>query len=172
MSDTVLLAWPEIRAAMDIALHRHVYDSAKKLRAKRGATEDFYDGLTLSLPGCLAEIAVAKFLNMYWTGVAGIGVPDVGGFIEVRSIRKDYYGLRFHPEDKDDLPSVLANVKNPEAIEILGWAYGRDAKKDEFWKDPSGKNRPFFLYPQNKLKPMSELFGVIYERGIKSVRAA
>ena len=105
---------------------------------------------------CGAEMAVAKYLNLYWSGALGdYKARDVGGMVEVRARSSMDWDLLVHPEDADDLPFVLV-VPQPPIFVIRGWMFARDAKQSQFWSDPA-RGRAAFFVPVDKLRPMSEL---------------
>jgi hypothetical protein len=153
----IALTWAEMQIAYMVAGQRRIMNMKKRLPGKYGAPEK-EGSEELDLIAARGEMAVAKALNLYWSGTVGdYGAIDVGGCVEVRSRTKDWHALILHPEDQDDLPFVLADVSAPPNIRLVGWLYGKEGKSDRFWSDPSGKNRPAFFIEQKHLHPMNEL---------------
>ena len=67
------------------------------------------------------------------------------------------------PRHKDERAFVLA-VGTAPRFRIAGWMWGRDAKQQEFWKDPAG-GRPAFFVPQDRLAPIAELRFILKAAG-------
>jgi len=102
----------------------------------------------LHIEGCMGEFALAKFLNIRWSGKGRLRAPDVGD-VDVRTRSRDFYELILHPNDPDDRVFWLLCGVNGRYT-VKGWIRGRDGKKQEFWKDPA-KGRPAFFVPHSAL---------------------
>jgi hypothetical protein len=155
----VKLTWPEVNAACQVALFRQTHNTMRGISGKFCAPEDFCDGLVLHMRGCLGEIATAKYLNVYWSGVVGMHSPDVVFCVDVRT-RQDMpnRNLILHDKDPDDAPFVVAlSAEDPTSIRLAGWIYAKDGKRRDFWGDPSRKGRPAYFVPNEALRPMDEL---------------
>lgn len=153
----VTLSWAEMQVAHLIGGQRTLMNMKKKLPGRYGAPEK-EGSEELNLIGTRGEMAVAKALNLYWSGTVGdYGAVDVGGCVEVRTITKSFHSLILHPQDKDDVPFVLVDLSNTPNIRLAGWIYGKDGKQDKFWSDPSGKDRPAFFIDQSYLRNAQEL---------------
>lgn len=160
----ITLSWAEMQIAYMIAGQRRIMNMKKKLPGKYGAPET-EGSEELDLVAARGEMAVAKALNLYWTGTVGdYGAVDVGGLVEVRSRTKNWHSLILHPDDKDELPFVLADVSNPPQVRLAGWVYAKDGKQEKFWSDPSGKNRPAYFIEQKHLRSMDELVSMFKVR--------
>lgn len=163
----VWLTWSEMLIATNIAAMRRIFalkancgsTHGSKRPADEGAWEpDFFS--------CQSELAVAKYLNLFWSGSVGdVEGIDVGGCVEVRTIRSSDHRLRLHEDDKDHLPYVLVYA-TPPLFDLRGWCYARDGKQRELWSDPTGANRPAYWIPQNSglLRPVSELREIVCDR--------
>ena len=153
----VTLSWAEMQVAHLIGGQRTIMNMRKKLPGRYGAPEK-EGSEELNLIGTRGEMAVAKALNLYWSGTVGdYGAADVGGCVEVRAITKSFHSLILHPQDKDDFPFVLADLSDQPKVRLAGWIYGKDGKQEKFWSDPSGKNRSAFFIDQSNLRKMEEL---------------
>ena len=97
----------------------------------------------IHIEGTLAEQAVAKHLNTYWSGKGRRGDVDVGD-VDVRSTHHMKGCLIVHPGDPDDRFFYLALGLNG-AYRIPGGMYGREAKQDKYWRD--GIARPAYFVP-------------------------
>ena len=111
----------------------------------------------LHIEGCLGERALAKFLGIPWTGKGVFRAPDVGD-MDVRTTSSTSNRLILHQNDPDDRIFWLVAGLNGNYL-IQGWVYGREGKINEFWCDPSGKNRPAFFVPANDLHRPEEFPG-------------
>lgn len=108
----------------------------------------------LHIEGAMAECALAKFLNVYWEGKGKFNGVDVGD-VDVRSTRYDNGKLIIHPSDDDNRKYYLLTGIDGNYI-VRGWIWGRDAKNQMYWSDPSGKNRPAYFVPQDKLNGVNQ----------------
>jgi hypothetical protein len=157
----ITLTWAEMMTAYHIASQRRIMNMRKGLAGRYGAPEG--DGSEeLDIISTRGEMAVAKGLNLYWSGSVGdYGAVDVGGLVEVRTRTKDWHSLIIHPNDKDWAPYVLVDASDPPRMRLVGWVLGVDGKSDKFWSDPSKKNRPAYFIEQSELRPMSELIEML-----------
>ena len=123
------------------------------------------DNLTLHYQGCCSEMAVAKGLNCYWTGsvTSWHNDGDAGGY-QVRTARYEGGSLLVRPHEKyEDDPWVLAVNPVPfkakmdlSKWKIIGWLYGREARKDKWFKNPNGRGGAYFV-PQTELHDIESL---------------
>jgi hypothetical protein len=117
-----------------------------------------FDGIgwTEHIEGACGEIAVAKYLGIYWGGsVNTFKSEDLGGGIQVRTRSRDDYDLIVRPGDNDDEIFVLVTGRCPHYT-IRGWILGRDAKQGEFRADHGGRSSAYFV-PQERLQCPSNL---------------
>lgn len=157
----VVLTLPEMLLANTVAGLRHTDNIKRGAKPRYGAPEG-YEADGLNLLGCRGELAVAKALGVFWSGNVGdYSATDVGGY-EVRAFDQPYKRLIIHPADieaKGDLPfvSVLFDRATGRHAELRGWIFARDADRQDWWQDPSGKGRPAFFVPNSALRPMADL---------------
>ena len=172
VGEIVTLTWPEMYLASYVATMRRIGNIRRRLRHRYGMAmagsyeEDFH--------ACQAEMAVAKGLNLYWSGSVGdYGAVDVGGLVEARAIHENHHRLILHPDgtdpdgsfakgDADDLPFVLVCAAAAPDFRLCGWLFGHEGKQPEFWDDPVG-GRPAFFIPQGRLHPIAELRALLRE---------
>lgn len=104
------------------------------------------------IEGAAAEMAVAKFLNLYFPGKGQLRADDVGvnTGIQVRASEYDQARLILHPDDPDDATFYLVTGRMGIYV-IRGWLVGRLGKRDEYWTDPTGNGRPAYFVPQSAL---------------------
>ena len=120
---------------------------------KRGSKQTYgNDGLNawqFHVEGCLSEMALAKFKNVYWSGKGQYKAPDVGTD-DVRCSASHDNRLIIHKEDPDDRVFWFLTGLDGE-YQIHGCILGRDAKREEWWSDPSKKGRPAYFVPKEAL---------------------
>ncbi len=154
----ITLTWYEAFMGQCIGFRRQVESDHKKLKDRPGY-EETNPWLATANAAC-AEIAVAKYLNLFWAGTVNTfkTEPDVGGLVEVRS---SYGGRRLgvRPDDIVKLPFVLAVGAAPHFI-LYGWEYGDHvvSKGEEFIKP--GRD-PYWQMDKDWLRPMGELRAIV-----------
>lgn len=111
--------------------------------------------------GARGEFVVAKLFKLYPTGLGNRGAPDVGGYIEVRTVQDANRRLLLHPEDKDHYPAVLVQWLGGRRFQVAGWCKVREGKREEWFKPLNGDNRPCYVVPHEALRPIEELQNMI-----------
>ena len=148
---TVRLDWSEVILGAMAGVHRQV----ENLKAGR---QNAY-GMPVSeswgahIEGALAEQALAKGLNKYFRGKGRFGEPDLSEGIECRLRTNPNHSLILHKKDKDGNRFYLVTGREGK-YDIAGWCYGYEGKKEEYWADPTGANRPAYFVPSNVLRPL------------------
>jgi len=151
----IKLTYGQIMMAAHVALMRRTSNMLRQIAPKHGASNG-EGSWEIDINGCVGELAVARYLNLFWCGsLNDFKARDVGGMVDVRSRTKQHYELILHPDDPDDVPFVLAWVNLPY-VELSGWTLARDGKFPGFWSDPAG-GRPAFFVPKKHLEPMPSL---------------
>ncbi len=166
---TVTLTWPEVNAACQVALFRQTHNHMRGLETNYGCDPNFCIGVGLHTQGCIAEIAVAKHFNRYWSGVEHMRAPDVGYCLEVKSTR-DLPGRRMIVHEESDHNAdrvVFATVAdNPRIVCLHGWMAIADAKDKKYWWHP--EDRPegaAYFVPREDLLPLDELKAILISEG-------
>ena len=80
------------------------------------------------------------------------------------SVSVDFSGTYniVHPKDDDNSPFVLVRCQERPIYNIVGWQWGREAKKEEYWHDV-GYGRPCYYLPNGKLKKPMELLAAMLQ---------
>lgn len=153
---SVTLTFPEMMLAAQVAAMRRV-QGMKHNRAKTYGYGFDSDPLwQTDAISCLAEMALAKQLDRFWSGTVGdITAADVGTFYQVRATEHPTGRLILHPKDKDEQPFVLARVAGSR-VDLMGWVYGRDGKLQNFW-EALRPMRFAFVVPTELLHDMTTL---------------
>jgi hypothetical protein len=155
---TITLTWSEMKLAAYVAVGAKIACMQRGARHAHGATDEnmTWDTQIVSAQG---EIGVAKYLNLYWSGLSDlIKAVDVGGEngAEVRTRTQHWYELMLHRTD-NDRPFVLVTAERPPAFRLVGWILGRDGKLEKYWGEHGAPGRPAFFVPHCELLPMHEL---------------
>ena len=110
-----------------------------------------------ALMGALAEMAVAKFMGLYWSGVEAIGTVDVGVGVqrqspfEVRWTSSETPRLIIRPEDKG---TVVLVSGGPVLWKVHGCYEAEVAKERLELSDPQGRGFPCYVVPEELLEPV------------------
>lgn len=108
------------------------------------------DTWDMDILSAMAEMAVAKALNVYWDGsVNTFKMPDLQGNIQVRHTKVKDGRLIVRPSDQDDDIFVLVTGTAP-TFTVVGKIDGWNAKNNRWWTNPNGK-RGCFMVPQRSL---------------------
>lgn len=154
----VTLTEHEIAFALEVFKQRLTMNIMVGAKHKYGAGGGPAADAALDIVGTRGELAVAKALNLFWSGNVGdYKAIDVGGLFEVRAVEDPSRRLIIHDEDKDEPPFILAIQHEPTRWELRGWVHGHEAKRPEFFKDPTGKGRHAYFVAHAFLRPMKEL---------------
>jgi len=108
--------------------------------------------------GAVGEAAVAKALNYFWLGNGSAldYAGDVGPF-HVRATEREGGCLILHDRDDDSAQYYLARLKLEglaPSVELSGWIYGRDGKRQDYWR--TDVRCPAYFVPQAALRPVEE----------------
>jgi hypothetical protein len=137
----------EIQMASMVGCQRAIENIQNKdFRSRSGESQ--HDLFGRMINGALAEAALAKHLNKFWSkGVkGGADVDDV----DVRCTHYHNGDLEMHTWDKDDRKYYLLTGMLGSYI-LRGWIWGKDAKKQEYWKVKQAGRDPQFWVPQSAL---------------------
>lgn len=150
----VTLTMPEVMLGAAVGTMRQVGNLKHGLRHRYGT--DNADSWTKHIEGACAEMALAKYLGLFWSGnVNDHEAADVAGY-QVRQTAYPNGRLMLHPDDKDGEIFVLATGTAPK-FTLRGWLAAKDGKLTQYWCDPTGMNKPAFFVPQNLLHGMTTL---------------
>jgi putative component of toxin-antitoxin plasmid stabilization module len=149
----VTLTWAEILTAAEIGVRRRV----NGLRLKRAEPYGQRASTTWNhdINGALAEMALAKHLDRFWSGTIGqISEADVGA-LEVRSKCEPWHRLVIRATDPPDKIYVSVLVGIP-VCQLCGWMRASDAKRPE-WLLPDEDKPDRFFVPADQLESMENL---------------
>jgi len=149
----VTLTNEEVKEAKEVAMARQAENVLKGRKPAYGINPQ--NDLRVHTLGACGELAVAKALDIPWTGARIFRAPDVGQF-EVRTTVYQSGHLILHPKDNDNSIFILV-IGEENTFELKGWIYGEKGKSRSYWKDKSKKDRPAYFVPQIALRPMRSL---------------
>ena len=147
----IVLSWPEVILAASVGVMRNVTNLRDRRRDAHGLRSDDL-GWQHHIEGACGECAFAKFAGLFWSGAVGNLTADDVGPWQVRTRTRDDYQLIVHQSDPDDRRFVLVRGRCPRYA-VVGWIWGRDAKRHEWWADPKG-GRPAYFVPDEALTPL------------------
>ena len=109
-------------------------------------------GWEIHVEGAAAELAFARFRNLYWSGSVNTFRQggDVGP-VQVRCRSQSHFDLIVRDGDRDEDVFVLVTGAIPR-FEIVGWIRGGDAKQPQWRQEHGGRPSAFFV-PQSALQP-------------------
>lgn len=158
----VELSIGELRHAIYAGVDRTVRALARGAAERYGHSPEFAEDLIDAVIGTLGEAAAAKGTGRYWP--AGSTTLDYGGDIggvHVRARRHDYgpdTHLLLHPDDADDAPHLLVvPVRMPRRFRLAGWIWGRDGKRDNYWRPGGFDGRSCWAIPERELEAVELL---------------
>jgi len=143
----------EIFQAAMIGAKRNIEAKVRRLPDRHGFTGSGWDA---HIEGACGEIAVAKFLGLYWGGSVNTFKTggDVSG-LEVRTRSESHYDLIIRDNDPPDSIYILVIGQCP-TYQVVGWVRGREGKRAEYRKTHGGRPGAYFV-PQSALRPIEEL---------------
>lgn len=150
----------EFSIIVQVASNRAISALKKNLKDSVNRKRDWVEDLEMHVKGVVGEYAAAKVLGIPFTGSVDTfkSETDLSGNIEVRFRSNPTWDLIVRPTDGlDNKKVVLVRGLPPGAVEVAGWIWGREAKREEWWKN-HGNLKPAWWVPAEALRPMEEIF--------------
>ena len=150
---TYTLTWPEQLFAASAGVMRQISGINRGRPEPYGTPKDPWGG---HVGGAGAELAVAKYLGLYWHAVDTTPgeLPGDVGLVQVRWTARPDGRLILHDRDQDAAPFVLVRGTFPEYT-LVGWILSHHGKRPEY-KQP-GDGRPAYFVPTERLESMVAL---------------
>ncbi|MFZ9715901.1 MAG: hypothetical protein ACO3CH_00400 [Ilumatobacteraceae bacterium] len=152
-----------------VTLLPYEYSTASSVGARRVATAIYRNsanqhgfskghGWEEHIEGACAEMAVAKYLDIYWDGSNGTyKLPDLSGLMQVRWTPYETGKLIVRPADDDYCRYVLVTGRCPDYT-IRGYMQGVVAKDPKYLDTLGDKSRPqVYAIPQSQLLDIREI---------------
>lgn len=153
----------EFAIAVQVGTYRQMSNLNRGRKDAYGAIEE--NGWSLHIEGACGEAAAAKALGYYWSGnMSDLAAADINSNklrLEVRTRSREYYELIIHDNEDDNAAFILLTGKAPN-FTLVGWCYGYEGKKPEYYKDPTGYRPLAYFVPHEKLRPINELINIIH----------
>lgn len=161
MSKTITLTRVETcQAIMVGALRQLLAVETRNARPAHGLAADddeTWNAWDRHIRGACGEFAVAKLLDLPWTGFGfDRAVCDVGDAYEVRTCSPGRNELVVRPKDPERAIYILA-IGSPPTFEIVGFIPGRDAKQRRYEQDRNRRNAPAYFIPRRDLHAIDAL---------------
>ena len=144
--------WMEIFSAAMVGVMRQIKHRSRGDKHKWNAP--LAGGWDRDIESACAEKFAAKQLGLHWFDGTD-GKTDVGPH-QVRHTPLPDGRLMLHPEDKDDEAFILVIGRVP-AFDLIGWCFGHEGKRQDYWEDPTHDDRAAFFVPRKVLHRMDEL---------------
>jgi hypothetical protein len=160
MTIIITLTFDEMTQAASIGAFRRIKSIANGRNPNSNNLKGGeFDRWRMDIEGAMAERAVAKWLNMPWTGAIETGDfkdADVGDSVQVRYTIHANGGLLLYPKDRDAHYYVLT-AGGYGTYQLIGWMKGSAGKVQRYLDCGKAKGLNAHLVPQSDLRPMAEL---------------
>lgn len=144
----------EVWWASLVGTRRQVESLRKGLSHKAGLKAEDND-FSYHIIGALAELALAKALNLYWPGsVNTFKEPDVHIY-HVRWTSNSKRGLIVRPHDPDGIYVLVTG--NANKMTVHGYAHSSEIKDNKYLSSPDPTRPPCYELPRGLLKPINTL---------------
>lgn len=148
----VTLTWEELHQSAIVGCNRKIRALRKDFDHRYGydpssAAEDWGTNIL----GAIAEMAVAKHLNIFWADRPELDYKGDVGRYQVRTTWRPNGSLLLHDDDKDGQVFILA-CGCPPTWRLAGWLLAVDGKQPRYWQTRTG--RPCYMVPQTDLHDM------------------
>jgi hypothetical protein len=161
MSADVTLTSDELWQAVVVGAQRRIACITRRKTAQHYDDPQGQEWST-EIEACAAELAVAKWRNVYWSGGvfdAGRAEYDAGEGRQVRHTAHPRGRLIIYPEDNPQDKVMLVTGKSP-VYRLVGWLFAGEAqqvgKDHEWWLKPDNKRSPSWWVPQDKLRSFNQ----------------
>lgn len=149
----VTLTADEVISAASVGVFRRTMSmfGRRKPQHYRSPTNDEW---STEVESACAELAVAKALRKYWSGLESVPGKASRYDVGVLNVRHSAYPTGhciLYPEDNDEDTIVLVTGRSP-SFRLSGWIRALDGKSPEFWKKDA--RCPSYWVPQDRLRPI------------------
>lgn len=163
---TIELTDEMIDYADNVACGRRWQAWKKSRKNHNGLTGTFDRMLAIDRLGARCELAGKRFLNpIRWNAISETirRLPDLGDFVDVKGRAKGWHNLIVQKDDEDEFAFLLVSAERHPLYDITGWVWGKEAKRQEFWKEPV-PGRPAYFIPAEKLYDPADLLSIVRVR--------
>lgn len=150
---TIRLTQAEMFMAAMVGTQRRIESTFSQRRDAAGYSDS--NGWDIDIEGAAAELAVAKYFGKHWGGSLNtFKLSDVGNY-QIRSTTLESGRLIIRPSDMATDTFIFVVGKSP-VLKIVGYILGADARRHEYWMNPSNRPGAWFV-PQSVLSPIEQL---------------
>jgi hypothetical protein len=126
--------------------------------------------LILDIIGARAEVAgYLLFQPTEWNRLhdAGLGKPDLAGFIDVKGVARPRDRLRLDDDDDPELAYLLIDGSFHPLWQPVGWLWGEEGKLPELRGNFGRGREDCFIVPRTfpPMRYVSELFDIVHKNG-------
>ena len=152
----VTLTWPEIELGAFVGTQRLVH--RRKTAMTNASRRPDWNVWTGEVEGAQAELAVAKYLNVFWSGT--VGEPDAPNDVASYQVRcnssREYTDTLLRKTDKPDRAYISVLSFMPE-FQIIGWLWGSDGFAAGRLYEGDKSRPPCWFVPLTCIQPFSSL---------------
>lgn len=110
-------------------------------------------GWNVHIEGACGEMAVARFLGLYYSGhVNTFKVGGDVGILQVRTRSDHEYDLLIRPDDNENEMFMLVTGTAPE-FRLQGWLWGHEARRTEWWQTHGDRAGAWFVPSKHLREP-------------------
>lgn len=143
----------ELMMAGQVGLMRRIKSISKGYDKNKHAVKSDWQ---TDIDGAAAEMAVAKWLGIYWGGHEGtFKAPDVGPY-HVRSTTHANGHLLIRPDDDANDICFLV-ITDPPIYSIIGSLRAGAGMLDVYWRPADTKGGGAWWVPQGKIDPIEAM---------------
>lgn len=150
-AEIITLTESNLSFAAHVGAQRRIAGVMRQAPGKYGI--DNRNGWQWDIEGAIGELAVAKYLNLFWDGAFGDYLAKDVDELQVRATSLQSGNLILHQEDGNDDTFILAIIELP-AVFLHGWISGTVGKAEENWRETE---RPAYFVSREKLHAMQIL---------------
>lgn len=136
-----------------LAAQAGVMRQVENLKRREGQNTHGYDERNpwqIHIEGCCGEMAVAKYLGLYWKGKGQRGEADVAD-MDVRTRPFHDADLILHKSDPSS--RIFWHVTGVNGIYMIhGWIIAHEGQEEAFWSDKYNNGRPAYFVPNIDLR--------------------
>jgi hypothetical protein len=140
----------ELYIAGMTGIHRRIC-SIRARAADQSYTDPTHSEWATDIEAAAAELAVAKILNRYPTGLTQFSSVDVSKTVHIRHTTRDNGSLIVR--DRDPRGVFIFVTGHAPRYEIHGFIKTTDAKREEWLRAPNG-GPPAYFVPRAALTPL------------------
>lgn len=157
----IRITWSEVAIAAHVGMQRQIHSLKDGRKPAHGFVGDEWG---IHIEGACAELAVAKFFNLYWEPrINTFRQPDIGDCIQVRRRSNSDYELLVRPKEKNEEFFVHVTGRAP-LFAVHGWMTGEEAKSREERLKTHGDRPAAYFVDKNDLHPLEEMLEKIAVR--------